>query len=51
MRLKYMNISGNRLDDVEYTKEIGFNSICPMISPQSDIHNEQWINGSIFVLF
>ena len=51
MRLKYMNISGNRLDDVEYTKEIGFNSICPMISAQSDIHNEQWINGSIFVLF
>lgn len=51
MRLKYMNISGNRLDDVEYTKEIGFNSICPMISTQSDIHNEQWINGSIFVLF
>lgn len=51
MRLKYMNISGNRLDDVEYTKEIGFNSICPMISPQSDIHNEKWINGSIFVLF
>lgn len=51
IRLKYMNISGNRLDDVEYTKEIGFNSICPMISPQSDIHNEQWINVSIFVLF
>lgn len=51
MRLKYMNISGNRLDDVEYTKEIGFNSICPMISPQSDIHNEQWINASLFVLF
>lgn len=51
MRLKYMNIFGNRLNDVEYTKEIGFNSICPMISPQSDIHNEQWFNGSLFVLF
>ena len=51
MRLKYMNISGNRLNDVEYTKEIGFNSICPMISAQSDIHDEHWCNGSIFILF
>ncbi|MBO7628231.1 MAG: hypothetical protein J6S93_11820 [Paludibacteraceae bacterium] len=51
LRLKYMNISGNRLDDVEYTKEIGFNSICPMISPQSDIHDEHWLNGTLFVLF
>jgi hypothetical protein len=51
MRLKYMNISGNRLHDVEYTKEIGFNSICPMISAQSDIHDEHWCNGSIFILF
>ena len=51
LRLKYMNISGNRLNDVEYTKEIGFNSICPMISAQSDIHDEHWLNGTLFVLF
>lgn len=51
MRLRYMNISGNRLEDVAYTKEIGFNSICAMNSPQSDRHDEHWLNGSFFVLF
>ncbi len=51
MRLRYMNVSGNRLEDVAYTKEIGFNSVCAMISPQPDRHDEHWINGSLFVIF
>ena len=51
MRLKYMNISGQRLNDVAYTKEIGFNSICPMVSPEPDKHDEHWLNGSLFVVF
>lgn len=51
MRLRYMNVSGNRLEDVAYTKEIGFNSVCAMISPQPDRHDEHWLNGSLFVIF
>ena len=36
---------------VAYTKEIGFNSVCAMISPQPDRHDEHWLNASLFVLF
>lgn len=48
-KITYMNLRGDRLDDVRYTKKIGFNSICPMISTEPDKHNEQWGKFSIFV--
>ena len=44
-------INGKRLDDVAYTKTIGYNSVCPMISPYPDKHNEKYLNSSIFVKF
>ena len=43
--------SGTRLNDVEYNKTIGFNSICPMILPHADKHNEKWFSISTFILF
>lgn len=50
-KMCYMNITGDRLSDVIYTKTIGFNSVCPMISTNPDQHNEQWFNTSLFVVF
>ena len=34
--------SGHRLDDANYTGNIGFPSTAPMISPDSDTHQERW---------
>jgi len=44
-------VSGSRLADVEYSKNIGFNSVCPMISVSSDKHDEKWFGVSTFILF
>jgi len=44
-------IDGNRLPEVEYTKEIGYNSICPMISTHADKHNEKIFSTALFVTF
>lgn len=49
--LRGFAIKGQRLDDVEYTKTIGYNSICSMISPLADKHNETWFNVSTFIIF
>ena len=43
--------SGHRLDDVNYTGSIGFPSTAPMISPDSDTHQERWGSVSLFVAF
>lgn len=50
-RINGFIINGNRLKDVEYTKTVGYDSVCPMISKQADKHNEKYINMSVFVKF
>ena len=50
-RINGFIINGNRLNDVEYTKTVGYDSVCPMISKQADKHNEKYINMSIYVTF
>lgn len=44
-------INGERIEGSSYTKTIGYNSVCPMIDPIDDNHNEKWFNTSIFVTF
>lgn len=51
LKINILREKGERLDDVEYTKSIGFNSVCPMISPQQDVHNKWYGMTSLFVTF
>lgn len=44
-------VTGQRVADAEYAKTIGYNSICSMISPFADVHNETWFNLATFILF
>lgn len=44
-------VAGKRTEDAEYGKTIGYNSICSMISPQADVHNESWLGFATFVIF
>lgn len=43
--------SGHRLSDVNYTRSVGFPSTAPIISPDSDTHQERWGSVSLFVVF
>lgn len=51
IKLSGFIINGNRLPDVEYTKEIGYNSVCPMVSIFADKHCEKYFSTSLFVTF
>lgn len=51
LKISGLIISGNRIDGTSYTKEIGYNSVCPMIDPTSAKHDEKWIDASIFITF
>ena len=50
-KVKYMNITGERLKDVGFDKPVGYYAACPMIQTMPDKHNEQWFNVSTFVIF
>lgn len=42
---------GERNSDAIYTKEIGFESVAPLISKTPDLYNEKWGQFSTFVIF
>lgn len=51
LKLDCFNTVGQRVSDAEFTKPIGYNSVCPMITPEPDCHNERWLAVSAFVIF